>query len=278
MPHLKKLSLAVSLATLLGLAPCISQAAQTVQAARQEGSVWSAIALNPHLSAFEISVRVEDNGTAFLEGRVEEPVQRELAERIASAVPGIVRVDNQLSIDPRLAEQPKPRQAFAQRVEDETLTATVKSKLLWNASTQALSISVETADGVVTLKGQAQTADAKQLAGTLAKNTQGVYEVNNLISLGISETSSTTAERPGDKPQEALADAWITEKVKASLVLSRNLDGLSIDVETRNGMVNLKGTVVSSEQKTHAVEVARNVRGVRGVDADLINVSKSALQ
>jgi osmotically-inducible protein OsmY len=139
---------------------------------------------------------------------------------------------------------------------------------------KALDIVVTTADGVVTLKGQAQTADAKQLAGTLATNTDGVYQVNNLISLGAADTATTRAETQAKKTEEALSDTWVTSKIKASLLLNRDLDGLSIDVETRTGMVSLKGDVASSEQKTLAVEVARNIRGVRGVDADLLKVSK----
>jgi osmotically-inducible protein OsmY len=128
-------------------------------------------------------------------------------------------------------------------------------------------------DGVVTLKGKAQTADAKQLAGTLATNTDGVYEVNNLISLGVADTATTRAEAQAKKTEDSISDAWITSKVKASLVLNRDLDGLSIDVQSQGGMVVLRGSVASAEMKTLAVEVARNIRGVRGVDADLLKVA-----
>lgn len=38
-------------------------------------------------------------------------------------------------------------------------------------------------------------------------------------------------------------------------------------------MVRLSGEVVSAEQKTIAVEIARQIIGVRGVDADLLKVA-----
>lgn len=266
-------SLALATAFSLNLAQAAApDMASQLQAARQEGSVSTALALNRQLSPFKVEVRVEE-GVATLRGTVEDEVDRELAEQVALNTAGITRVDNQLSLDPTLAEQAQPRQSFAQKLEDATLTATIKSKLLWNAATQALAIDVATVDGVVTLKGKAQTADAKQLAGTLATNTDGVYEVNNLISLGVADTATTRAEAQAKKTEDSISDAWITSKVKASLVLNRDLDGLSIDVQSQGGMVVLRGTVASVEMKSLAVEVARNIRGVRGVDADLLKVT-----
>jgi osmotically-inducible protein OsmY len=278
MRGIKRLTLAGVIAGLIGLTSMGTMAApanldQQLQAARQEGSIWTALALNRQLNGFEFGVEVVE-GTATLTGTVEDEVDRELAEQVALNTRGIDKVDNRLALNPDLVEHVNQRQQFAQHLEDATLTAIIKSKLLWNTSTQALDIVVTAADGVVTLKGQAQTADAKQLAGTLATNTDGVYQVNNLISLGAADTATTRAETQAKKTEEALSDTWVTSKIKASLLLNRDLDGLSIDVETRTGMVSLKGDVASSEQKTLAVEVARNIRGVRGVDADLLKVSK----
>ncbi|WP_438866094.1 BON domain-containing protein [Pseudomonas abieticivorans] len=276
----KKLALACAVTLPMGLVSCGVQAAQADQgsvasqldAARQEGSIWTSFALNKHLSPFKIQVGVHD-GTAVLKGQVETQVDRELAEQIALDTSGINKVDNQLVIDPALAEQNPAPQTISRRVEDATLTATIKSKLLWNSMTQALDTTVDTKDGVVTLKGHAQTADAKLLAGDLATNTDGVTEVNNLISLGAADANTTKAEAAAKSTEDSISDAWITSKVKASLLYSRNLDGLSINVDTKGGMVNLDGVVATSEEKTLAVDIARNIRGVRGVDADLLKVA-----
>lgn len=276
MPRFKHFALAgfISLAP-LGAVWADATSAEQLSAARQEGSIWTAFALNRQLSPFKLSVKVVQ-GTATLEGKVESEVDRELAERLALNIQGVDKVDNRLLLDAGLAEQSLARQGFAQRIDDATLTATIKSKLLWNASTHGMATEVTTQDGVVTLKGQAQTADAKQLAGTLASNTDGVYEVNNLISLGAADTATTRAETAAKQTEEAISDGWITNKVKASFILSRNLDGLSIDVTTKDGIVSLTGTVVSTEEKSLAVEMARSIRGVRGIDADRLRVTRKA--
>lgn len=278
MPRLKKLALAGTTAALLSLASGSVSAASgdiagQLAAARQEGSIWTAFALNKHLSPFQISVKVHE-GSALLEGKVENQVDRELAEQVALDTSGINKVDNRLTIDDALAEQPPARQQIAQKLEDATLTATVKSKLLWNSITQGLDVSVDTVAGVVTLKGHAPTADAKQLAGQMAHDTDGVFEVNNLISLGAPDSSTTKVEVDTRKTETTISDGWITSKVKSSLLFNRNLDGLSVDVATKGGIVSLTGEVANADEKSMAVELARNIRGVRGVDADLLKVAK----
>ncbi|MBD8709723.1 MULTISPECIES: BON domain-containing protein [unclassified Pseudomonas] len=279
MPPLKKIALAITTASLLGLTPVIAHAAAAdlptqLAEARQEGSIWTAFALNRHLSPFKISVDVEQ-GTAILKGKVENQVDKDLAAQIAGDIQGINKVDNQLEIDPQVAADPGTKATMAQRFDDATLIATIKSKLLWNSVTEALNIDVSAAQGVVTLKGQAKDADAKQLAGSLATNTDGVTEVNNLISVSARDTQAIKeqSELQANAVREEFSDAWITSKVKSSLIYSRTLDGLNIKVETKNGVVTLDGVVANYAEKELAVEIARNIRGVKGVDADTLRVT-----
>ena len=275
MHPLKKLALiTTALAALNG--PTLAQAASSdvstqLAEARQEGSIWTALALNRHLSPFKIEVDVEQ-GTAVLKGKVENEVERELAERIALDVKGIDKVDNQLEVDAAVTSEPGSRSAMAQRFEDATLTATVKSKLLWSSVTEALNIEVNTKDGVVTLKGRAQSPEAKELAGSLAANTEGVTTVNNLISISAADSIAAKAQPQNLNPTEQLSDAWITSKVKSSLIYSRSLDGLNITVATEAGVVSLDGIVANYAEKELAVEIARNIRGVKGVNADALKV------
>lgn len=278
MPPLKKIVLAFAAAGLLEMTPLIAQAAQAdlqtqLAEARQEGSIWTAFALNRHLSPFNIGVKVEQ-GTAVLSGKVENQVDKDLATQIAGDIKGINSVDNQLQIDPQVAAEPGTKANMAQHFDDATLTATIKSKLLWNSVTEGLNIDVSAAKGVVTLKGQAKDAEAKQLAGSLASNTDGVTEVNNLISLSARDTQAIKEQNQAqaNSVREEFSDAWITSKVKSSLIYSRNLDGLNIKVDTKSGVVSLDGVVANYAEKELAVEIARNIRGVKGVDADALRV------
>ncbi|MFI8746207.1 BON domain-containing protein [Pseudomonas sp. NPDC077186] len=274
MPPFKTLMLAGSTALLLSLTPLASQAAegelsQQLAAARQEGSIWTAFALNRHLNPFRLDIAVED-GRARLEGRVESAVQKELAEQVALSVEGIEAVDNRIEVDAATAEGEPP--GLVQRLEDASLAATVKSKLLWNSNTRGLDIQVKSQNGAITLSGHAQTPAAKELAGQLAANTDGVREVFNHLSISTADSSASEIEVAAEEAREAIGDGWITSKVKASFVYSRNLDALNIAVSTEDGFVSLRGSVLSSAEKRLAVDIARNIRGVRGVDADALRI------
>ncbi|WP_440811730.1 BON domain-containing protein [Pseudomonas syringae] len=270
---LKKIALITAATAMLGSGPVLAQPDLPTQLAeaRQEGSIWTAFALNKHLSPFKIDVDVEQ-GTAILKGKVESEVDRELAERIALDVQGIEKVDNQLQVDASVASDAGTRTDMAQRFDDATLVATVKSKLLWSSVTEGLNIDVDSKDGVITLKGRAQSPEAKELAGSLASNTDGVVSVNNLISLSAADSITSKAQPQSLTPTEEMSDAWITSKVKASLIYSRTLDGLNIKVDTKAGVVSLNGVVANFAEKELAVEIAKNIRGVKGVNGDALKV------
>ena len=276
MHQLKTLALATATAGLIGLAPFAAYAAEgdasrELSEARQEGSIWTAFALNRHLNPFTIDVDVE-NGSAKLTGKVETDVERDLAEQIALGIEGVKKVDNQLTLDPAFEAKASAEPNLSQRFDDATLVATVKSKLLWNSNTEGLDINVNADNGKVSLTGNAQTAEAKELAGRLAANTDGVRSVNNQLSVSATDSTAAKAQNAADDTAAVISDAWITSKVKSSFIYSRNLDGLDISVDTQKGMVSLSGTVLSNAEKQLAIETARNIRGVRGVDADALRI------
>lgn len=246
--------------------------ADPVQDARLQGALQTALSLNRVLNPFRITVEV-DGAQARLSGEVENAVESQLAERVALATRGIEQVDNQLRVNPELVERPQELRAYAQRLEDATLAAIVRARLLWSRITEKAPIEVESREGVVTLRGKVDSPEAKELAGVLARSTDGVHLVNNLVSLD-SAAMAKAREKPVDAPTGPQpSDSWIVAKIQNSLRFSRNLDGLNIKVASEQGLVRLSGEVVSSEQKAIAVEVARQIIGVRGVDADLLKIA-----
>lgn len=248
-----------------------SAAEPGLQQARQEGALQTALALNRLLNPFKIEVAIQGQ-TARLQGEVENEVERELAAQVALATAGIEQVDNQLQVNPELVDETLQRRAYAQRLEDATLGAVIRARLLWSSQTQGLPIEVDSRAGVVTLRGRVTSAEAKQMAGSVAASTDGVYLVNNLISLGVSDPAQAR-EQAAAAAAEVQSDAWINDKVQTSFLYSRNLDEPNIKVATQEGVVRLSGEVMSNEQKTIAQEIARQIRGVRGVDADMLKVA-----
>jgi hyperosmotically inducible periplasmic protein len=83
-----------------------------------------------------------------------------------------------------------------------------------------------------------------------------------VIFLAMSATSMAAA---GDDPR----DAALTDRVKTALASDRALAGRDIEVETRDGVVQLSGFVDSEDQRTAALLRARSVQGVQEVRNDL---------
>lgn len=277
MLKLKKLALATATAGIVSLSPLPVLAEQSdigrqLSEARQEGSIWTAIALNRHLSPFSIEVEVVD-GTATLTGVVESEVDRDLAGEIARGIEGIEEVDNKLLIDSQ-ARSSDQQSDFAGNVRDATITASIKSRLLWNRHTEGLDIDVNTEGGVVSLKGNSQSSEARDLAGQIAANTDGVREVKNQIEITDAASTADRAKAAVADATDAVSDTWITSKIKSSFIFSRNLSGLDIEVETVDGQVTLSGEVDTPERKSLAEETAGNIRGVRSVDASGLRVAE----
>ncbi|MCO5786898.1 transporter [Pseudomonas sp. G11-1] len=278
MHALKKLAIATATVGVIALSPMAAYAedgdmSRQLTEARQEGSVWTAFALNRHLSPFSIDVEIE-NGVAVLTGEVESEVDRDLAEQVALGVEGIREVDNQLKVEGETADRAADDSgaAFSTRFNDATTTATVKSKLLWNRNTEGLDINVGTRNGVVTLQGNTDSAESKELAERLARNTEGVRQVDNQLEVNAEAGTADKARDKADQAGAAISDAWISSKVKSSFLFNNSLDGLDISVDTKGGQVTLGGRVATSAEKDLAIEIAEDIRGVQGVNADSLQV------
>jgi hyperosmotically inducible periplasmic protein len=189
---------------------------------------------------------------------------------------------------------------------DAGITTAVKSKLAADDTVKAYRIDVDTSNAVVTLNGQVDTARARARAVELAKATNGVRDVVDNLSVvagvtppgGLDDAAmkrareaaardATTADADTAKRADAdtgkrdtvgtagsaVGDAALTAKVKTKFLADTSISGLKIDVDTKNDVVTLSGTVPTAAEKRHAVEVARATDGVKSV-VDNLKVGK----
>ena len=185
-------AITLALASISGVA-IAGTLSQDVASARQESQIWTTYSLSPYLRANDLKVSVNE-GTATLTGTVEENVDKELAKQIALGVDGIKSVDNQIKVEADYVSPARTSQerSFGEVVDDATITATVKSKLLWSKNTEGMEMDVDTRMGKVTLHGAAESDAAKELAGRMARNTRGVVAVDNQLVVDESKPIATT--------------------------------------------------------------------------------------
>jgi osmotically-inducible protein OsmY len=267
----KKLILASGLSLAMIQFSYLAQAdtlAQDMTEVSQSVQISTAYTLSPFLRTHDLQVSVQGN-KATLTGKVEAEINKDLAMQIALGVTGIEEVDNQITIEKDLvAPKADEERSFGQIVDDATITASVKSKLLWSKFAEGLNTNVDTESGKVTLKGTADTGAAKELAGRLAMNTRGVASVDNQLKIKNEKPSVVDkVEKAMDSTGQSLSDSWITTKVKSTFMYSSNINGSQISVSTDKGKVNLSGMVSSAVERALAMEIAQNVRGVKSVSA-----------
>lgn len=136
-----------------------------------------------------------------------------------------------------------------QKIEIDAQTKLSKSDALSdNTNLQVISV-----NGSVLVVGQAPNSYLRDQAIKAINEVNGVKQLHNQIR--ISNTTSFTTKTN---------DVWLTSKVKTSLFGTDKLDATNIKVVTENGEVFLMG-LVTKEQATSAVDIARNVSGVNRV-------------
>ncbi len=138
-----------------------------------------------------------------------------------------------------------------------------------NRHLSAFAIDTEVDKGIVHLTGKVRADIDRDLAGELAKNLEGVVEVDNDLTI--------VADAPvaRDKGEDRSFGAWIddattTASVKSKLMGNPNTKGMKIDVDTRGDVVTLSGQVASSEEKSLAEQLARNTGDVKDVRNQLV--------
>lgn len=244
-------------------------AADPVSDTWSEASLTTAYTLNEHLSPFDIVVEVR-GGRAVLTGSVDSEVEKEFAAEIARATRGVTQVQNDLTVEPGKRPAKTPANGFARKVEDASITAKVKSQLLWRSGTSGLDIDVETNNGVVTLTGEVGSQAEAALARQITMNTRGVRAVKHVLDINQESAVDTiegTASQAAEIAGHAVADTWISTKVKSALLYNRNVDGTAIEVHTKNGVVMLDGSVASVEEHARAVDIAQGIVGVKRVES-----------
>src|SRR3990167_6096468 len=121
----------------------IAGVSQDVTDARQEAQIWTTYTLSPFLRANNLSVSVHE-GKATLTGKVDEDVNKDLAKQIALGVSGVKEVDNQIVVEADYVPPARTERSYGDKVDDATITAAIKSKLLWSKYTDGLTTDVDT--------------------------------------------------------------------------------------------------------------------------------------
>jgi osmotically-inducible protein OsmY len=175
-------------------------------------------------------------GVVTLHGPVDNLLARDQAVALAKSIKGVRSVIDQTSI--RTVHRT-----------DREIHTDVQRAMESDSATESWQIEVAVEDGTVTLAGQVESWQERQLAGQITKSTLGVRNLKNDILY------VPTVERP---------DQDLAAEIRQGMKMDARIDADKIEVKVNDGEVQLSGYVSSSSEKSLAEELSW-VNGVRDV-------------
>jgi len=216
---------------------------------RIESSAQKSYVFKTYLKGNDIKIQSNNDGVVTLTGTVADEFHQSLAQETVTGLPGVKSVDNRLELK---GERPAKNS-------DAWLITKVKTAFLFNRNVSASQTEVNAKDGIVTLRGEANSQAQRELTTEYAKDVEGVKDVKNKM------TVSKTSKKPGEAMGEKIDDASITAQVKMALLFHRSTSTNNTKVETNEGIVTLGGKAGNGAEKDLVTKLVTNINGVKSV-------------
>jgi len=201
--------------------------ATTLQASklddRIESSGRQSYVFKTYLKGDNIKIDAED-GVVTLTGTVSEESHKSLAQETVASLPGVKKVDNKLEVKGDRSSENS----------DWWLKAKVKTMFLFHRNVNA-NTDVDIKDGVVILRGKAESEAQKELTTEYVKDVEGVKEVRNEMTSPASTKATKASKKTHDDLREMIDDASITAQVKYALLSHRSTSALNTNQDGPRG-------------------------------------------
>lgn len=217
------------------------------------------------------------DGRVTLHGTVESEADKKTAEDAARGLDGVREVRNLLQVV-------SAKNAKAVDRADDDLQKDVATALRKDTGLRGSKITVQSVnEGTVLLSGKADSLSDHLRAVETTREVRGVAAVHSEIQSPDREADSDLSREASDKLDDvkagakstakslsgAASDAYITSSAKTRLLASSKTPGTDINVDSRNGVVTLFGSVPSKDAMAAAGKEAAKVSGVRKVENKL---------
>ena len=209
--------------------------------AQLQQDVMSELQWDPSVKAAEIGVHVKV-GIVTLSGYVVSYSKKWAADRAAARVFGVKSVAEEIEVKlPGSLKRP-----------DESIARAASHALEWDVSVPHDRVKVQVQNGLVTLSGEVDWWYQKNAAGNAVRHLTGVVSLSNGITI---------------KPEGKSLDADVKDKIESAFQRNAVLDARRITVETRGGMVILRGSVHSWLEREQVECAAWAAPGVSEVES-----------
>ncbi len=139
---------------------------------------------------------------------------------------------------------------------DDNIESSTKQSFVFKTYLKSDDIKIMSKDGAVTLTGTVSEDSHKALAGETVVSQLGVTSLDNQLQV------------QGEIPS-LNSDAWLSAKVKSTLMFYRSLTATEIEVFAKDGSIILRGVATSTAQKDLATEYTKDIDGVKDVKNEM---------
>ena len=140
--------------------------------------IRSRLLVKGNVSATSTKVDVKD-GNVRLTGTADNVAQKELTTIYAKEIENVKTVTNDIVVKSPATKE----DTMGDKMDDASITSSVKYALLSHKATSALRTKVTTNDGVITISGEAKTDAEKSLVTKLAQDVRGTKSVTNNMTV-----------------------------------------------------------------------------------------------
>ena len=159
-----------------------------------DGKAEATLLFNGNLDSFDINTDVK-NGNVILTGKVENSVDKKLAEELIANIDGVKSVDNMLTIiannenDSSVSDEMESTyDKGTSELTDAKIATVIKTRLLMDTDISGFDIDVDVEDGNVTLTGEVESDAERDLVIEIAKNASYVKDVEDNLRI-VTETA-----------------------------------------------------------------------------------------
>ena len=159
-----------------------------------DGKAETTLLFNGNLDSFDINTDVK-NGNVVLTGKVENSVDKKLAEELVANIDGVTSVDNKLTVVSDKDMEGDMSDDMEDTVDEGTseltdakIATVIKTRLLMDTDISGFDIDVDVENGVVTLTGDVDSDAERDLAVEIAKNASDVKDVESNLRV-VTETA-----------------------------------------------------------------------------------------
>ncbi len=159
-----------------------------------DGKAEATLLFNGNLDSFDINTDVK-NGNVVLTGKVENSVDKKLAEELVANIDGVTSVDNKLTVVADSDMHSDMSDDMEEGVEEGTseltdakIATVIKTRLLMDTDISGFDIDVDVENGIVKLTGEVDSDAERDLAVEIAKNASDVKDVESDLRV-VTETA-----------------------------------------------------------------------------------------